>query len=109
MPKSRTRGSARLPVEPQIMRMFHGCYPGSEQTDESPTNALETQQQEGKYETPGRYRRPIACEVPWIAGDQAHQEDQEGEDCSSQRSGQEAEPTTDGYSPDNHPNHKASE
>ena len=33
------------------MRMVHGCYPGAEQTDESPTNAPQTEQYEGEDQT----------------------------------------------------------
>src|SRR6266849_11025378 len=89
--------------------MSHGHYPCSEQAHESPAYAPETEQQERNYEAPGRHSRPVHREVAWIAGDEAHQEGDEGEDGSCKRACQEAEPATDGDSADDQTENKADE
>jgi hypothetical protein len=91
------------------MRMSHGRYPCSEQADESSANTPEAEKQEGDHETPSCHRRSVSYEVARIAGDEAHKEEDQGEDGSCQSACQETKPATDGDAANDNTNKKTNE
>ena len=94
---------------PQIMRMSHGHYPCSEEADETPTQAYQTEKQERENEAPSRQDCPTHRKVAWVARDEAHQEGNEGEDSSCENACHEAEPTPDGDSANDNTDEKTNE
>src|SRR5579859_4855877 len=87
--------------------MFHRHYPCSKQTEESPTQAPETEQQERDDETLRRHGCSVDDQVAWIAGEEARQKGEQRIDGTCKSPCQEAEPTTDGYPPNDKTNTKA--